>query len=206
MKLFLALSLLTVLTSAASIVPSEAQNENIDDAKFSAFNSEAIVEDFSSGKADINDILNKLKTGFSAGVIGTESSGSADPFSALFNKDHLKLMGNLLVPKAEDVAKLKEMFGTNDDFKKILDSDVAKDLFDEKLVRSFFNNGDKLSEEDSNVAHAKIDETLAKILNVPTETITKNRETAMDKLKNAENFNWDNIFDGNFANFMNSEL
>lgn len=212
MNFVLALSLLTVSTSAASFHPSnkKAAASKAAAAPGKAAATAAPAEDFSSSpRVNINDLLNKIKIGVGKGLAGSE--GGSDAFDAIFKHDFAKIFGDEPIPKAEEIAKLKEMLGTDAAFKSILDSDVQNKLFPEALVESFFKHGEteQLSEDSAAAAHTQIDETFAEILNVPVEKIKKNREKAMAQLATIEDksgFDWNSIFTGDFNNFMNVEL
>ena len=211
MKFILAISLFTVLTSAASIHPTESSSNEVTPPN--ALNSaEATVENLNSGEPNLSDLLNRIKTEVSRGIAGAETGDSTDPFDALFKKDFSKFFPNRQLTDESQIAQLKEMFVTNEDFKNILDSDIYDKLFDEKLVKSLFKGeNDQLNGEESQAAHAKIDETFSNILNVPTDLIRKNREKAMKHLKTisdekGDNFSWSDLFGKEFGYFMSTEL
>lgn len=215
MKFIVALSLFTYLTSAAFVDPNaEASSSNLVNpvAPTASSAPEAVVETLSSEARGLNDLLSKIKTAVGQGLAGAEVGGdSTDPFAEIFQKDFAKMFPEFKLPDTEKIEEMKKMFGTNDDFKKILDSNVHGKLFDEKLVKSLFKGTEKLNAGDAQTAHNNIDEAFANLLGLSTESIRKNRDKAMEKLeeihqRRGDNFGWDDIFGHDFAQFLNGEL
>ena len=214
MKFIVALSLFACLTSAAFVDPNaEPSSSNVVNPVAPAAPStpEAVVETLPN-EGGLNDLLGKIKTAVGQGLAGAEVGGdSTDPFSGIFQKDFAKMFPEFKLPDAEKIEEMKKMFGSDDDFKKILDSDAHGKLFDENLVKSLFEGTEKLNSGDAQTAHKNIDKAFADLLGLSPELIEENRKKAMEKLdeihqKRGGNFGWDDIFGHDFAQFLNGEL
>lgn len=210
MKFIVALSLFTCLTSAAFVDPNaEPSSSNV----VNPVAPEAVVETLPSEAGDLNDLLGKIKTAVGQGLAGAEVGGdSTDPFAGIFQKDFAKMFPELKLPDAEKIKEMKKMFGSDDDFKKILDSDAHGKLFDENLVKSLFEGTEKLNSGDAQTVHKNIDKAFADLLGLSPELIEENRKKAMEKLEEIHqkrgdsNFGWDDFFGHDFAQFLNGEL